>query len=195
MKARYALVPFLLFIFFNFQVAYSATQSLSISGTPLTLDQSQEFEINVLLSCPSCSTDSYLRGVFYPSGTSYFGYTQDNFGNWSNAAGGSCTTYFKIAQSDLSKDGTWSGKLKFKPDKDNAYFNGPGEYLFKLGRYTPSCSSPSVWSSEATVAITGPSPTPTNSPTGADKSLVRVGRRKFCAKVPAPINPIFISDF
>lgn len=156
----------LLLFFFGYSVFVSkviAAQNLSISNSPSIIDQSQEFSINTLLSCSGCS-DSYLRGVFYPSGTSYFGYTQDNAGNWSNAPGANCTTYFKIGQSDL-QGGSWSGTLKFKPDKDSAYYNGPGEYLFKVGRYTSSCNSPSVWSAETTIAITGPTPSPTPSPT------------------------------
>jgi len=155
---------------------FAATQSLSTNNIPLTIDQSQDFDVDVTFSCPSCSTDSYLRGVFYPSGTSYFGYTQDNNGNWSNAAGGNCTTYFKVAQTDLSKEGTWSGTLKVKLDTGSSYYAGPGEYLFKVGRYTPSCSSASVWSTEATIAITGPTPTPTASPTNIP------------TPTPAPVN-------
>ncbi len=159
MKTIIALVVFLLFLITPKTVFATTTQSLSFSNIPLTIDQAQEFDISISFSCPNCG-DSYLRTVFYPSGTSYFGYTQDNNGNWSNASGGSCTTYFKITQADLSKDGTWSGKLKAKPDKDSPYYNGPGEYLFKVGRYPPSCSSP-LWSAETTIAITGPTPTPT----------------------------------
>lgn len=138
--------------------------TLSVSNVPATVDQSQEFQADVGFACPSCTSDSYLRGVFYPSGTSYFGYTEDNSGNWSNAPGGSCTTFFKISQTDFDKQGSWSGKLNFKPDAQSAYYNGPGEYLFKVGRYTSSCSSP-LWSTETTIAITGPTPTPTPAPT------------------------------
>ncbi len=167
MKARILLIAFVLLfltIINGSSVSFSATQSLSLNNVPVTVDQSGEFEIGITLSCPSCTTDSFLRGVFYPSGTSYFGYTKDNNGNWSNAAGGNCTTYFKVAQTDLSKEGSWSGALRFKSDKDSPNYNGPGEYLFKVGRYTPSCSSPSIWSTETTVAITGPTPTLTPVP-------------------------------
>jgi hypothetical protein len=159
MKAVIVFITVLFFLFFANPV-FAATQ-LSVDSVPLTIDQLQEFDVNVNFSCPGCSTDSYLRGVFYPSGSSYFGYTQDNSGNWSNFPGGNCLTYFKIAKTDLTSEGSWSGKLKFKPDISNSYYSGPGEYLFKVGRYTPSCSSPSVWSQETTIAITGPSPTPT----------------------------------
>jgi len=151
-----------LFFLFNLASANAvfAASQLSIDNFPLTIDQQQEFEIGINFSCPGCS-DSYLRGVFYPSGNGYFGYTQDNSGNWSNTPGGNCITYFKIAKIDLTSEGSWSGKLKFKPDINSSYYSGPGEYLFKVGRYTPSCGSPSVWSQEATIAITGPTPTPT----------------------------------
>lgn len=150
----------LIFIFFLFpQKKLLAAQTITIGSTPSSIDQSQEFSANVSLSCSGCS-DSYLRGVFYPTGTSYFGYTQDNSGNWSNSPGSGCLSYFKVAQTDLV-GGSWSGTLKFKPDKDSSYYNGPGEYIFKVGRYTASCSSPSVWSNETTIAITGPTPTPT----------------------------------
>lgn len=160
----------ILFIFISlgtivFPVFAASAQSLVVGKLPLDVDQSEESEVDVTFSCPNCTSDSFLRGVFYSGGTGYFGYTQDNSGNWSNASGGNCTTYYKIAQTELSKEGTWSGKLKVKPDIKSPYYAGPGEYLFKIGRYTPSCNSPSVWSTEATIAITGPTPTPTLTPT------------------------------
>jgi len=140
-----------------------AAITISFSNAPASVDESQEFAINVTLVCPGCSSDSYIRGVLYPSGTSYFGFTQNNTGDWINAPGGSCTQYFKVAAEDLSKEGTWSGILKIKPDTGSPYFANPGDYLFKIGRYTTSCSA--TWSQETTITITGPSPTPTPLPT------------------------------
>jgi hypothetical protein len=164
MKAAFGFIAVLFSLCFLFINSVFAAAQLSVDNPPLAIDQLQEFEANINFSCPGCS-DSYLRGVFYPSGISYFGYTQDNGGNWSNSPGGSCLTYFKVAKTDLTPEGSWSGKLKFKPDINNSYYSGPGEYLFKVGRYTPSCGSPSVWSPEVTIAITGPTPTPTPAPT------------------------------
>ncbi len=157
----YVFLVLVLAVFLFPQKALSAS-SMTISGMPSIIDQSQEFMISLFLSCSGCS-DSYIRGVFYPSGTSYFGYTQDNNGSWSNSPGSGCTSYYKVAQTDLIS-GSWSGTLKFKPDKDSVFYNGPGEYTFKLGRYTASCGSPSLWSNETTIALTGPTPTPTSSP-------------------------------
>ncbi len=145
-----------------------AATSLSVSNLPTTIDQAQELEVDVNLSCSSCTSDSYLRSVFYPSGTSYFGYTQNKTGEWINAPGANCTQYYQILNTELV-EGTWSGKLKSKPDIANAFYNGPGEYLFKVGRYTPSCSSP-TWSSEGIITITGPTPTPTPTPTSLPTS-------------------------
>lgn len=132
--------------------------SVSVDAIPVSIDQAQEMETGISLICTGCTSDSYIRAVFYPSGTSYFGYTQNNAGEWINAPGGACISYFHIKAGDLV-EGSWSGKLKIKPDTTSSYFTGPGEYLFKIARYTSSCNSP-TWSSEKTIAITGPTMTP-----------------------------------
>ncbi len=142
-----------------------AAQSLTASDVPKTLDEKSEMQVTVSLNCAGCA-DSYLRGVFYPSGTSYFGYTQDNTGKWSNAPGSGCKEYYAVLSTDLGKEGTWSGSIKVKPDTESSTYTGPGEYLFKVGRYPGGCGSPSSggWSNESIVAITGPTHTPTPAP-------------------------------
>ncbi len=138
--------------------------SITLQDVPSTIDQNQEFEVPLVFECQNCSSDSYIRAAFYTAGNSnYFGFTQVSDGSWINAPGGSCTKYPVISAATLH-EGTWSGKLKVKPDTGSAYYNGPGEYLFKVGRYTGSCSSP-TWSGEKTIAITGPTHTPTPAPT------------------------------
>ncbi len=140
-----------------------AAMSLSVTNIPPGVDQAQEFSADVSFLCSSCTSDSFLRGVFYPSGTSYFGFTKDNTGNWVNAPGGGCNQYFKISGDEI-KEGSWSGTLQFKVDCESSFYQGPGDYLFKVGRYTSSCGAP-IWSSETTIAVTGPTPTPTPAPT------------------------------
>jgi len=174
----------LIFLLFFFFPQKTLAAELSTGNIPATIEQSQEFEIDINLSCPGCG-DSYLRGVFYPSGNKYFGFTQDNLGNWSNAPGTNCTTFYKISKSNLTAEGTWNGKVKFKPDAESSNYSGPGDYLFKVGRYTPSCGSPSVWSSEATIAITGPTPTP--SPTTTPSSTPITSPTK--TPTPKPSTP------
>lgn len=146
-------------------IAFAASQSLVVTAVPATLDQSSSAEIRVDFTCPSCSTDSYLRAVLYSSGTLYFGYTRVPDGTWVNAPGSQCSSYYPVLQSDLSPEGSWSGTISIKPDPDSSYYYGPGEYHIKVGRYTPSCGSVSVWSEPVAISLTGPTPTPTHSPT------------------------------
>lgn len=160
---RFAGFIFFIGLFLCPSPVLAATMSLSVSDIPPVVDQFQEFEVEVTLVCGSCA-DSYLRPVLYPSGTKYFGYAKNNSGTWTNVPGASCTEYFRIASAEIS-EGSWSGKLKVKADVDSPYYDGPGEYFFKIGRYTSSCGSPSLWSSETSIAITGPSPTNTPTPT------------------------------
>jgi hypothetical protein len=148
------------------------------------IDQTQDFQVDLLFQCSGCSSDSYMRGVFYPGGTSYFGYTQNNGGDWINAPGASCTQYYKVSAGDLL-EGTWSGKLKMRPDTASSYYSGPGEYLFKIGRYTSSCSSP-TWSQEVTIAITGPTPTPFPAPSDTPTPTMTPTKTPTPTRTPTP---------
>lgn len=151
----------LIFLLHPFSVF--AAMSVSVANVPTSVDQASELTVDVSFSCSNCTSDSYFRSVFYPGGTSYFGYTQNNQGDWINASGSSCTQYFKVASTDLVES-SWSGKLKVKLDTASSYYSGPGEYLFKVGRYSAGCGS-ATWSTETTIAVTGPTPTPTSTPT------------------------------
>lgn len=162
----------------------AATQ-ISVSNVPSNIGESTEFDVLVSLVCSSCTTDSYLRGVFYPSGSSYFGYTKDNNGNWSNTSGSNCTSYFKVSLADLL-EGSWSGRLTFKPDTESSFYNGSGEYLFKVGRYTPSCGSP-TWSLESTISIIGPTKTPTPLPTSVPTDTPIPTKTPTPTKSPTPL--------
>lgn len=136
--------------------------SVSVNNVPSGIDRDQEFEVDIVLTCSGCTGDSFLRGVFYPDGTNYFGFTQNKEGAWINTSGSNCTQYYKIAADELH-EGSWSGKIKVKPDSVSSDYEGPGQYFFKIGRYTPSCSG--TWSSETALTITGPAPTATPAPT------------------------------
>ncbi|QQG42173.1 MAG: hypothetical protein HYV90_02555 [Candidatus Woesebacteria bacterium] len=138
--------------------------SIAISDLPTAMDQSNETEVNVFLNCSGCG-DSYMRGVFYPSGTNYFGLTQNNLGEWIGSDNDR-SKYFKIAKTDLI-EASWSGKIRVKLDLSDPGYIGPGEYLFKIGRYTSAGDAGADWSNELSIKITGPTPTPTPSPTPA----------------------------
>lgn len=157
------LVIFLFVSIYSFPLPAHAI-SISISNLPTSIDRDQETEVELFFNCAGCG-DSYMRGVFYPSGTNYFGFTKNNNDNWIGTSADR-SLYYAITKSDLV-DATWSGKLKIKPDSSDSAYIGPGEYLFKMGRYTSAGDSSADWSNELVVRITGPTPTasPTSSPT------------------------------
>jgi len=134
--------------------------TLTFSHPSSTIDEDSEFAIDIQLSCQNCG-DSYLRGVFYSSGTNYFGLTQNNAGEWLSTSSDK-TRYFKVGESEII-DSSWSGRLNIKPDISDSAYLGPGIYFFKVGRYTSSGSV--TWSEPATLAISGPTATPTRVPT------------------------------
>lgn len=129
--------------------------SLDFTNAPVSIDQNQEFSVDINLVCTACN-DSYLRGVLYLSGTNYFGFTKNNSGNWINSPGSQALSYFAVLKDEV-KEGSWSGKLTIKPDPEDPAFIGPGSYNFKVGRYTSGGSV--TWSAPVAIIITGPSPT------------------------------------
>jgi hypothetical protein len=159
------ILPVVFVCFYLFCVLVFPVSAVTVvsSNIPSSIDQNSEFDADVMLTCKGCDV-SYLRGVFYPNGTSYSGFTQNKNGEWINVSGSNCTSYYPVLLSDFSPDGTWSGKIKVKPDIASSLYNGPGEYLFKIARYSSGCSS--TWSQESTIAISGPThtPTPTETP-------------------------------
>lgn len=145
--------------------------SINIENIPSSIGVDQEFTANIILTCSDCGA-SYLRGVFfYPeSSTSYFGYTQNNANEWINLPGSQASNYFKI------NEGSWSGQIKFKFDQ----LKTPGDYFFKVGRYTTNGSS-FLTSTPISILVISPTsnlspstsppqtiPSPTESPTATE---------------------------
>lgn len=130
--------------------------SLSLDGCPGSILPDQEFSVTATLDCENCS-DSYLRGVLFPSGTSYFGYTKNHHGEWIGSVTDK-TQYFKIAADEVIS-GSWSAQLSFKPETENRHYLGPGPYSFKIIRYTAS-GNKSTETQTSTIQIQGPTHTP-----------------------------------
>lgn len=145
-------------LFFAFP-SFTYALTISISNLPSEINFNQETEVGLYFSCSGCGDNSYMRGVFYHSGTNYFGFTQNNSGSWIGSETDR-SLYFNISKADLI-DASWSGELKVKPDPQDTAFSGTGEYLFKIGRYTSSSDSSADWSNELTIKIIGPTPSPT----------------------------------
>src|SRR3989344_5779536 len=150
------ILALLIFFLFLFPDSVFAALSLSLEGIPGEIDSDREFTGNVSLTCSNCG-DSYLRGAFFsPGATDYFGYTQNDAGDWVNASNPK-TIYFHLPPVESS----WSGQLKFKFDQEKA----TGNYQFKVMRYTSSGSKSGETNLFSVNVITPVTPTTTASPT------------------------------
>lgn len=128
--------------------AKKTENDFSIKDIPTEINSDQEFEISVSLKLPEKpNTNFYLKGAFKKDGlTNYFGQTLT--GEWT----GNGEKYSKQLKITSDPSGSWEGKIKVKPDGDDSGFDGTGEYIFKVARYTDSGNGP-TWSNESKVKI------------------------------------------
>jgi len=176
----------LLFLFLFFpQKAFAL--SMNLISTPSSIDVDQEVNIDFSMECSGCS-DSYVRGVFFESGTNYFGLTKNNSGTWIGITDDK-TNYFKISKEDFI-DASWSGQIKVKVESSEQKLSGSKNYLFKIGRYTSANDSSADWSSEVSIFINAPSPTPTmtSTPTSTSTPSPTSTPTKTSTSTPKP-NP------
>jgi hypothetical protein len=153
---------FTIFLFLIFPKKVNAL-TVDFSNLPSTINIGDEVPITVNLECSGCG-DSYFRGVFYESGTNYFGVTQNNVGEWIGTSTDK-TKYFFVSKNDVI-NATWSGQLKMKVEFDDTTWSGPKNYFFKIARYTSS-NSGANWTGESSVFINGPTPSPTPTPSAS----------------------------
>lgn len=187
MKAKIALIAFLLFLFcFYFAKPVFAAVTI-INVVPSEINSSNDvFTVSISTSSLQ-SNPQYLQigltAVNNP--TNLLGFTQNNAGEWyvykSNPTTSDLTSNFYSFTHD---SGSWTGQVSGKVDiTDNGYI-GPGQYNLRLYRYTVSSagnasSSYVTWESFLVVNISL-SPTLTPTPTAAPTS----------APTPVPNTPI-----
>ena len=153
------------FFLFNFLSPFPilAAMSLTFSGTPASVNEDDSFTATVSLIDAPSDRIYFLRAALFETGeTKYFGYTYNHLGQWHNQP----SEHEKFLEITTSNEGSWSGQLKVKADLNSNYFEGNGEYQFKIGRYTQGGSL--SWS-DNTVSINinytpPPSPEPSPSP-------------------------------
>ncbi len=140
--------------------------SFTISNVPLQINFDQSFNVSVNLILPNNTNPVYyLAGAFKKSdGTRYFGLTKKD-SNWIKY-GDDTLAQYKITTDNT---GSWTGVLEVKPDTSDSDYKGSGDYLFKVGRYTSSSSSP-VWSNEIALKIND-ADTPSNASTAQPISI------------------------
>jgi len=138
-----------------------ATMSLNFTPSSDNINYTQEFDVDMSLSGAPKNTIYYLQIAFTQSANpAYFGFTQGNDDTW-HKYGESFDSFFKIT---TNEEGSWSGKMRGKPDSEDKDFKGSGSYILKIGRFTSSGAS-HYWSdNNTTVYIQAPSFTPTSIP-------------------------------
>lgn len=126
----------------------TSTSSFTISKIPSQIDSTETFNAFVNLSLSNKpNTTFYLKGAFKEQDkTNYFGLTKVNESWIRNNK--SYSDHVKIT---TDSQGFWSGNLEIQPDILDSGYEGAGEYIFKVGRYTESGSL--TWSNEVTIRI------------------------------------------
>lgn len=126
----------------------SNSSSFTISNIPSAIDSNQEFSVSADLSFPnSPNTTYYLKGVFKKQDkTNYFGITKVN-NSWIR----NNKSYLEQLKITTNSNGSWSGKLDLQPDILDSGYEGAGDYIFKVGKYSESGSL--TWSNESSVKI------------------------------------------
>lgn len=132
-------------------VSSASSSDFSISGVPSQINSDQSFSVSINLSIPSKpDTEYFLTGAFKSvEGSRYFGLTKTDSG-WVEYSTSSSNRY-KLT---TNNSGSWQGDLEVKPDPNDSNYKGSGDYIFKVGRYTSTGSTP-TWSNEVTIKITG----------------------------------------
>lgn len=126
----------------------SSSSSFTISNVPSTIDSTETFNTSVNLSLSNNpNTNFYLKGAFKKKdGTNYFGQTKVN-GSWIK----NNKTYSDQYKITTDSSGNWSGNLEIQPDIMDSGYEGAGEYIFKVGKYSEDGSL--NWSNESNIKI------------------------------------------
>ena len=162
----------LIFLFFNKSV-YAA---FDFAMSEQSITDTGELTVSVTLDLSSSTGGNtyFLRGAFFKEGTTkYFGYTINDQQSSYNGPYSACQNLYQVT---VDENGDWSGDFKVKADPESSYFEGSGEYLFKVGRYTSGCSL--TWADSDPVKISiiqtvfpEPSPSPTISSSTSTKTF------------------------
>lgn len=154
-----------------------ALASFSFSVPQTSINEDQEIEATINLSIQNHGNEVYyLEGAFKKEGASnYFGLTWNN-SNWVSYSFSNNDKNLKSITTN--PEGSWSGVLKTKLDTGSSQFQGSGNYILKINRFTDTGSNATPSDNTVTLSVAAlatptltetqtPSPTstPTNTPT------------------------------
>jgi hypothetical protein len=154
--------------------ANKATAIFSISTQSESISASQSLLINASLWYSDfSSTKFYLKGAFRKAGeTNYFGYTKIGE-NWIKN-GASFNDQLEII---TNSSGQWSGEILVKPDPADSGYEGAGEYLFKVAKYSETGTN-LIWSNEIKINLTIPVAEPTIKPAASPTPVLKTKTSK-----------------
>ena len=121
----------------------------SLKDAPSEVNSDQEFEVTVSLVLPDkANTSFFLKGAFKKADSSnYFGEILV-----ANSWVKNNSTYSNQYKIQTDGEGRWEGKIKVKADVEDSGFEGSGDYIFRIGRYTETGGGPN-WSNDHRIKI------------------------------------------
>ena len=148
-------VLFLFLFAFLFPKSVFSAISLSISG----LEKKDDYYIaNVTVTGLSSSSGCFVQGMFTSTeSSSYFGYTWSAKGEWLKYDGSPEKEFVLDNFIELKNDEPQN--IIVKPDTQVSGYKGPGEYYFKVKRFTSSGTSSSHISNIISLNLSEPTPT------------------------------------
>ena len=185
-----AIVVFSFALLFVTATKTYAAISFSVSN-PQTDGEIVAFEVSISgLTSSSCGDGyCYLQAAFTnPNQPRYFGFTQDQNGQWYQYDGSPGkdnikSTFFSFQP----QDGNWSGNLTIKVDAEDPDYDGPGNYNIKAWRYSGKSDNYSG-DSDNTLSVqltsSAPNPTPTSPSTTSQSSSPTSGKSKSSSPTP-----------
>jgi len=128
----------------------TTSSSFTISNIPSQINSDQTMNVTVSLSLHgNPNTLFYLKGAFKKTeAANYFGLTKVGPAWVKNGS-----SYSDQLSITTNSSGAWSGNLEVEVDPFDSGYQGSGDYIFKIGRYTNNGSGP-TWSNEVSVKIT-----------------------------------------
>ncbi|TRZ44714.1 hypothetical protein D4S03_11915 [bacterium] len=170
-------------ILFLFLFVFLFPKSVSAANINLKLFNQSDYltiDVNITnLGKTDCKDKTcYLQGMFTSASrpSNFFGFT---FGkeDWFPYVTSPDVNFIKsnFVTFDTSPDGSWSGIIRLRPDKDDSGYKGPGDYLVKVKRYiggeNGNAATDDINQLIVNLSEPKPTPLPTANPTTAPAQI------------------------
>lgn len=139
------------------------------SEIPNSTSSNQSFTVKISMQNFESNTKFYLKGAFVKEGSSnYFGQTLVD-GSWVK----NNSTFSSQIPITTNATGSWSGSISIKADQDDSGYQGDGNYIFKVARYSSTGGGPN-WSNSSNIALSSANDSATSTVTPFSSPIVNV---------------------